>query len=344
MKHRSKRLLLAALIAAFLSLASCQESSIEPEINTDPATEITENAEVSETPDALGDDSPDPIDYSDHDVIRALYEEQGYTVNKIYAFSENDIRALVEYYPTDSPTLDGEYVYYYEWIEMETGERTAVNYAYCGDRRTDAYGEHRMLVPDSLTILESGTTGQLVTLKYENGEATCTKEDYYREYTSEKLFWKQTGPDYCAYLEDIEYNFDSEDNSIRFGFKGNLYFDVPVAIMPSMLLRRGDPAEYYENAYAGMELPFIDDFASNDDGVFLIIFNTILGEDFTIPTQSEASGVCVTNVVCTGKDTVVEMSIDKELTCFTARMVWTQYEAEGKVSLHLLFADETARE
>lgn len=350
MKHRSKLLLPAALIAAFLSLASCQESSIEPEINTDPAPEITENAEASETPDALGEDSPDPIDYSDHDVIRALYEEQGYTVNKIYqlGYANGCDNLIVEYYSADGEITDYNYLYRFDWFDALTGNSVNAQYIY-ESNNSFVYAVPRS---DTFQLLESdGSLGTIITMTFDGKTASYTEQDYYKSFKNDSLFWTlNDGIGFCAYLDDIEYNFDDVENSIRFGFKGNMYFCVFRRIPPMLIMFDHDSLmEYLEsNLYFNHSIPFKDELSTEPNTMFIVMHNTILGEDFDIPVQDESSGIQITNVVCSGKDTIIEISItDNSLTYYTAKIVWTEwtnYESEGKIGLHLLFADDTVRE
>lgn len=324
---------LFVILAVCIVLSGCEEKEVE--------IAETENVETAETVEP---------DYSDVDVIRGLYEEQGYTVIDIldprceevtYNLETSEFEyalkgdcVVVRYYPNEK------YFVQIDWFNVNTGEAVTAPYTY--DREEETFASIDFLDTQTLRLLKDGTFGQLVTLKYDGSEATCTVQDNFRKFTSERLCWKLISPRYCAYLHDAQLEYDLIENSVRFGFTGRGEFDVPVPQMPPMLILFGydEACQYLENALPEDKFTSVKDkLTDGDNMVYIIMYNTLIEDGFALPAEDKEAGVFVTNAICVEKDTLVEISLrDEELSCYTMRWVWT--ESDNVPGLHLIFDDD----
>lgn len=333
MKRSLMMISLTFAVTITLLLASCQQESgaatakevlREKVIDKIDMEDLkTESIQVYDESDVPDKESNEKVDYNDHDVICALYEANGYTVNNIYdlGYANGRNNAVVEYYSTDGEPTECRYFYRYDWFDKYTGEFISAQYCYEGNEKISAYR-----IPDAKTfqILEGGPLGEVVTMEYDGDELCCTVQDHYKtmEYGDTYMFADAYDPRYCAYLDEIEYGFDEVENSIRLGFSGNTFFDVIYSI----------PAT---------------DIVFEDDVMIITMYNTILGENFVEPPPEDNSGAQILSVNCTGKDTIIEISTDDDLTCYSLRVVTTEWDDAvytGKIGLQFLFDNNDALE
>lgn len=353
MKRRLMTVLAILALIICLVLSGCGKNEAADETNEPENTKIEETEKNPEPAEPVEPDEPDvpdePVEedgYSDVEAIRTLYEEQGNTVIDIldpryeeltYDMETSEFKyvlkgdyVVVWYYPNES------YLAEFDWFNVKTGEAVNANYWYDLE---GSFAKIDYLDTQTLQLLEEGTFGQLVTLKYDGNKASYTIQDYFREFTPEQLCWEMISPMYCAYLHDAELSYDLIENSVRLGFTGTGEFDVPVPHLPPMFVLFGydELCQYLEISMPDLKVK--DKLTDGGNMAYIIMYNTLIEDGFAVPVQDKSSGVRVTNVICLGKDTLVEIKLnDSELSHYTLRWVWT--ESNSVPGLQIIFDDD----